>query len=201
MLGNNMFAYCLNNPTNAIDPTGFATIQGVSSFDDSFRGLFFGIGGGGNITSGIVGALVTEAIVGSLLTTTAIIKNTTAEEKQDSIVITDTLAANEQSTAIYYGADTRGGSWKIVTPEMSAEQATAWVISMSAANVYGKKASWGLYTANRSDAERIVMTLGGPGPCLHENRIGEYPHFHPMGMMLFGQYKHFHVWYGSIYGG
>ena len=44
MLGNNMFAYCLNNPTNAIDPTGFATIQGVSSFDDSFRGLFFGIG-------------------------------------------------------------------------------------------------------------------------------------------------------------
>ena len=46
MLGYNMFAYCNNNPVNAIDPDGHA-IMYISFRDDPTLNMYFGGGGGG----------------------------------------------------------------------------------------------------------------------------------------------------------
>ena len=43
-----MFAYCNNNPVNAIDPSGQALVSvSVSFYDDPTLSMFFGGGGGG----------------------------------------------------------------------------------------------------------------------------------------------------------
>ena len=48
LLGNNMFAYCNNNPTNAMDPSGHALVAvSVCFYDDPSLTMFFGGGGGG----------------------------------------------------------------------------------------------------------------------------------------------------------
>ena len=53
-----MFAYCNNNPVNAIDPSGQALVSvSVSFYDDPTLSMFFGGGGGGCSAIGyIVGA-------------------------------------------------------------------------------------------------------------------------------------------------
>ena len=47
---------------------------------------------------------------------------------------------------LYYGADIRGGTWKKVTGAMTLSQAVAWVKTTASKKVYGKNASWGVYT-------------------------------------------------------
>lgn len=105
-----------------------------------------------------------------------------------------------QEQSVYYGADIVGGVWKVVTPPMNYETAVAWVYSTAEIGIYGKSTSWGIYTKNEADAYALAVALGGPLPMLHTNRAGEYPHYHVAAMIFFGRYKHFHIWYGAIYG-
>ena len=65
-------------------------------------------------------------------------------------------------------------------------------------NVYGKGASWGLYTPNELDARMMAISFGGPNPIFDPAQRGIYAHYHVEGRNLFGQYKHFHIWYGAM---
>ena len=84
---------------------------------------------------------------------------------------------------------------------MDFDTAIAWVATTAASGTYGKNANWGLYTEKQEDALKMATALGGAIPCLHDCIVGEHAHYHVAGMDLFGQYKHFHVWYGMEYGG
>ena len=67
------------------------------------------------------------------------------------------------------------------------------------AGIYGKGTSWGVYTPHHDDAWSLAYRLGNyKVPLIHENRSGEYDHFHVNGKLLYGVYKHFHVWFGSL---
>ena len=46
-----MFAYCLNNPVNCYDYTGYAAITRISILDDPTKEMFFGFGGGGGAST------------------------------------------------------------------------------------------------------------------------------------------------------
>ena len=127
-------------------------------------------------------------------------------EKEEAIVIADTVVASSNQQQVYYGADIVGDStgkkeWRIQTGPMDYETAITWTYATAASDKYGKNARWGLYTTNGADAYEMAVALGGVGPCLHVNRPNEYPHYHVYGMLLFGEYKHFHLWYGGIYEG
>ena len=128
----------------------------------------------------------------------AVVATSASKEKEDTKAEAIAITASSNPSANYYGADKYGGEWKIVTPAMNYDDAIAWVYSTAALHTYGRKASWGLYTANEVDALNIAVALGGAIPVQHTEGIGIYPHYHVAGMVLFGQYKHFHLWYGEI---
>ena len=100
--------------------------------------------------------------------------------------------------AVFYGADIRGGTWKTVTEPMNFVEARTWVEITADTNVYGKGASWGLYTPNELDAKMMAISFGGPNLVPLEQEVGIYPHYHVEKLNLFGIYKHFHVWYGAM---
>lgn len=114
------------------------------------------------------------------------------------------MTSSKNPSAVYYGVDITGNrtgkkEWRVQTGPMDYETALGWTYAMAASGNYGKNASWGLYTEKATYAQAMAISLGGGNPCLHENRLGEYPHYHVNNMLLFGQYKHFHIWYGDIY--
>lgn len=47
VLGNNMFAYCGNNPANRADPSGSAFVHVAYNFDGVSNSMFLILGGGG----------------------------------------------------------------------------------------------------------------------------------------------------------
>ena len=131
---------------------------------------------------------------------------TESEEKEKEKVSADAKVTTSNQHSVYYGADRVGDltgkkEWRIRTGPMDYETAIAWTITTAASGQYGKNASWGLYTTNQHNAYQMAIALGGVGPCLHENRLNEYPHYHVNGMLLFSEYKHFHIWYGDMYMG
>ncbi len=190
ILGYNMFAYCLNNPVNYTDASGETGIMAAGWLVPLLA---------------LVDALTPFLeIVAICLVGVTVINEYKEREQSKSIAISDTLVSKDDQQAVYYGADIVGDStgkkeWRIRTGPMDYETAISWTYATAASGIYGKNASWGLYTPNQNDASDIAVALGGVGPCLHENRINEYPHFHVLGMLFLGKYKHFHVWYGSMY--
>ena len=80
---------------------------------------------------------------------------------------------------------------------MNYETAVNWTIAVASSGVYGKQASWGLYTSQKDHAESMAITLGGYNPLHDEKQPGKYAHYHVNGHDLFGIYKHYHVWYGT----
>lgn len=190
ILGHNMFAYCLNNPVNYTDASGETGIMAAGWLVPLLA---------------LVDALTPflEFVALCLVGATVITKYI-EREKAESIAIADSIVSTGEQQAVYYGADIVGDltgkkEWRLRTGSMDYETAIGWAYATAASGTYGRNASWGLYTPNQDDASNIAVALGGIGPCLHENRINEYPHFHVFGMLLFGKYKHFHVWYGSLY--
>ena len=103
-----------------------------------------------------------------------------------------------QNSTVYYGADIYGGTWKIVTPPMNYDAAIAWVISIANSGVYGKRASWGVYTKTNQDAGSFVQFFDKGIPIHHDGKAGEFPHYHVSGYTFMGKYEHFHVWYGIL---
>lgn len=149
---------------------------------------------------------VVDLIISAYLTAAFLHEVTAGREKEETTVIADAKAITDNRSAVYYGADIVGDAtgekkWRIQTGPMDYYTAVEWVYTTAASHVYGKGASWGLYTENQNDAAQMAISLGGVGPVLHEQGLNEYPHYHVNSMVLFGQYKHFHIWFGSIYAG
>ena len=84
--------------------------------------------------------------------------------------------------AEYYGADRWGGEWKIVTPPMTYDEAKVWTATTAAMHIYGKGASWELYTMEHGDALAMAWDLGLGGIPIHDyGRPGEFSHYHVFG--------------------
>ena len=104
----------------------------------------------------------------------------------------------ENSFSKYYGADIYGGTWKLTTGPMNFTDTTKWVYATSASNVYGKGASWGLFTANQNDAYMMAVTLGnGQAPIIHYATDENFAHYHVNGFIFDNKYKHFHIWFAN----
>ena len=186
----NLFAYCNNNPVNYTDASGKSAVTSTSWLLP--------------LLALLDGATPFLEFVALCIVGAAVITRYIEKEKAESIAIADSIVSTGEQQAVYYGADIIGDltgkkEWRLRTGPMDYETAIGWVYATAASETYGKNASWGLYTSNQDDASDMAVALGGIGPCLHENRINEYPHFHVLGMLLFGKYKHFHIWYGSMY--
>lgn len=222
LLGNNMFAYCGNNPIVNTDAQGMQYERsaglGYGGASFSYDGIGSGSTGGtyngthsGNTTttstySTIAATVILTDSVRYFLTTVSLrsemialrkYNQTIAIEEEASVAIA-IFSTSTQNDVYFYGADMVGGTWKTVTGPLSADEAKVWVAS----RLYGKRSKWGLYTANQHDALQMAWDLGlGLPPIPHLDRLGEYPHYHVGDFLLWGQYKHFHVWFGSINGG
>ena len=216
VLGNNMFVYCGNNSISRLDPSGQFFQEIVEFFktaivqtSNAMRGLapvFAGCAGAaasdgplpiGDIL-GIGVAILTvigAAGYGVCKATEALAHSVPKTESKDK----DITISLPTSGPTFYGVDMYGGTWKPVTGPMTHEQAIAWVDITAKSNVYGKNASWGLYTQKSTDASIMAMVLGGGTyPEFHPGNVGEYPHYHVSGYILFNKYKHFHVWFGNL---
>ena len=206
-----MFAYCGNNPVNRTDSNGqfWGEIvefikTAITSIGNTIRGLTTAYAGCGSLAladgplpfgdgAALVGATaLTVGAVGYGVYQTA---KTSARAKPKAKEKDDTAPIEK---AVFYGADIRGGTWKTVTEPMNFVEARTWVEVTADTNVYGKGASWGLYTPNELDARMMAISFGGPNPIFDPAQRGIYAHYHVEGRNLFGQYKHFHIWYGAM---
>jgi len=215
--GNNMFAYCGNNPVLLKDTSGMRHEIAVGGFGYAapFGSGGFGYvapsggGGGGGGTCSVTPSSVAPLIIPFVLPTTTsgidelraevitIKKNQVDEEAKVRAMVIHNTRPEE---AIYYGA--AGKNWKIVTPPMTPEEAKMWAVFTAVAHIYGKGGTWGLYTPNQSDALSMAWDLSFAAvPISHTGKEGEYPHYHVFGFDFMGVYKHFHLWYGTIYEG
>ena len=191
-----MFAYCQSNPVNYKDLSGFLLVGAVQNTRDGFQRE----SGSAGISADALSSLLKYVSLTSIIAQTMYVTATKDEETVQVDVSAVTTTSPE--TSLYYPADYVGDStgkkeWRVYPNAMDYNTAIAWVISMASSGRYGKNASWGLYTEDPQDAYDMAAALCGAIPCLHANRNGEYPHYHAAGMILFGEYKHFHVWYGE----
>ena len=79
---------------------------------------------------------------------------------EDAQAVAITVSITQSNEAVYYGADMKGGTWKIVTPPMTYQETKAWVILTALTQSYGKGANWGLYTSKSFDACTMAWDLG-----------------------------------------
>lgn len=192
-----MFAYCNNNPVNRVDTHGTSGVAAIKNGYD-FLAPFAAIIPALDAATPFVEIFCLVAVGAALWN-----EISTTSETEEKVIAEAGTVSGEEST-VFYGADivvdaSGVKEWRIQTGPMDFDMALAWVDATAISGKYGKNASWGLYTEKGTDAEQMAIALGGNGPCLHEKRVGEYPHFHAAGMLLFGQYKHFHLWYGTVY--
>ena len=213
VLGGNMWAYCLNNPVCRYDTSGrlWEEIQELIGFIadsignaiNSFAPVYAVCGTlpfiDGPLPIGDAVGLALAAIVTLGATGYGICQGVKAydqaiaksEEK-------DTVSIPKHKT-YFYGADIQGGIWKKVTGPMGPLESAVWVASSAISGRYGKGASWGLYTEKKKDAAGMARVLGGLRKPKHDfGKVGQYSHYHVASRKLFGKYKHFHVWYGTL---
>ncbi|MBE6039155.1 MAG: RHS repeat-associated core domain-containing protein [Anaerofustis stercorihominis] len=202
--GHNMFVYCVNNPINKFDSQGYVSADFVSNFSDGMNKMssFFQacqnlslVDGGLPLVDVLALAAAGTAVIGVLGYS---VYETFIENSGKSDAMSDSAVIRNDSNSAFYGADTYGRVWKTVTPRMDFGQALFWVSATSELGLYGKGASWGVYTSEKEDALTFTFALGGGIPIFHEGQVGQYDHFHVYGYNLFGKHKHFHVWYGGI---
>lgn len=198
-----MFAYCGNNPVICSDSSGHSLEYFWQNFVEGVKnaGAAFALAGGAAVSDSPIpgpGDIVAIIIAGAVIIKCATVAiGATSDYLSDARDEAEEKVGEITRTAEYYGADIRGGIWKIVTGPMDYSTTCAWVSSTAASGVYGKNASWGLYTANQSDAYIMAASLGDPVPIYHRGNPGEFQHYHVQDYFLFGRYKHFHIWYGQ----
>ena len=196
-----------------IDTTGYLWKNCFSAFTQSFNEAIGSAAGvfafAGGITQADTVAPGPADIVGLAIAAVTIV-TCVAIAIADAVPVSKKIADTEKKVIasvqlrsdrddpLFWGVDMYGGNWKLVTRPMDFEETLAWVSATAAAGVYGRNASWGVYTNNKMDAMSLASVLGGAHPCWHGDNPGQYNHYHVAGMLLFGEYKHFHVWYGSI---
>lgn len=194
----NVFAYCNNDSVNFMDQSGHAKNDATTML--SFKELLATVLVGSQLDSLLP---IADAILAIVAGAAFIASRFSANTDAPTISISESkVTAYEDtgnSSAMYYGADIRGGKWKTVTSAMNYETAVAWVATTANSSIYGKNASWGLYTQTVEDASLMATGLGGGlPPIYHKGEVGQYQHFHVYDFNLFGKYKHFHIWYGEL---
>ena len=198
-----MFAYCGNNPVNAVDYTGNQMCV-CSDYDwDCYYG---GGGGGGGIVSFWLLGVIIDFFTSSQdpvpnVTTPATWAQAIPKSKSQSISIADEKVEDGQQEAYYIGCIAHKNLPLImVTEPMTFWEAYDWAMSASRFSEYGKGKNWGLYTMKEDDAFMIAYTLGSFLPPIHEFAgigSGMNNHYHVYGHDFQSYFKHFHVWYGG----
>ena len=221
-IGDNMFAYCLNNPVNMIDPGGVSpeAIRKIGSL-----GLL------ATICATVIGgpaAGTAVAMLACVAVSLAYTDGSSALQIPDvevNIIPFPTPPQNNNDNKVegpvpivppvpspkpkpknkdridpvaFYGASIENGEWDICTGPLTFDEAINWTKTAHLAGKFGAKDSWGIYTFYEVNAYRIALTMSGweipYGPDHH--KTGEYSHYHPASRKLYGKYKHFHFWYG-----
>lgn len=211
IIGNNIFAYCLNNPINMIDSSGMAALA---------------LAGGGAVAAGwaiggsniwnpvgwvIIGAVAVTTVV---VVGTAIYANSSSKSSTQSSTRTKTLS--DVKTRKQYGKHYQlayisdSGCLIRVGKKMDFASALA-VLGISGATnsinqryQYNKgkssdaqrqlehlgKGEWGIYADTQYAAKALAVVLGYSGkPEVHGS--GMYGHYHD-------STHTFHIWYGGI---
>ena len=211
----NMYAYCGNCPITKADVSG-----------SKWMDIDGGVGGGGGVLVSIgtkevikhiskalsvAAEYVASAVAGA--TARYVYSQQTAEEqKSTSSTLVDVTIAEKTDTSpepLYFGAAITGTNssakmWHITTSAMTYSEARQWVDLTADTHIYGKNASWGLYTMNSSDAKKMALdcfdtSIGNKGDVrMEHHNPGEYEHFHPPGH-VYKNYQHIHFWYGQPY--
>ena len=200
MTGNNLFAYCGNNPVGRVDPDGQSWIDAFVGVITGWKVAYAGVGAIAAVDGPLPFGDIAAAAGAALITVAAVFVATYqyATAPKDKVE-SESIPAPPSSEAIFYGADRYGGEWKYVTGPMTFEEAAVWVHANATAHTYGKSTVWGLYTPYENDAFQMAMLLGnGQIPIFDFPKEGLYPHYHVAGRDLFGTYSHFHVWFGTI---
>ena len=212
ILGNNMFAYCENNPVNRYDPSGAFSLAYRYDLDDPFANLLSNIGFGGGGGGSVISAVATIAVM--TVSAGVIGMPTTSQREKDEVLVDAAALTSSQNDAIYYGIDFYGGTRNYVTVPMTFQQADVWATAIALSQVYSDRQSWGLYTENISDAASMAVYLGAPaaltpGYAMLATSIFPdlakgpkyYSHFHTFGRTIHGSSAPtFHIWYGAAGG-
>ena len=216
IIGNNMFAYCSNNPANRLDSNGQSWTRA-----DISRDMLEGAGGGAvGIGLAIGTAYVAKESIGILARiiggisdwirslSSDISLNTTGVEETTEFVIenviteayTDTLEEEGPNItrALYYGGHITGGNFVTVTGGMHFEEAIIWVESTANSHRFGKQHPWGVYTYEKKDALNLAIALGFVNQFVDKRKSGEYLHYHPIPRDSFYSYESFHIWFGEL---
>jgi len=200
----NILSYCFNSPITHIDPSGCTVIPVPPSFAGEF-----------------LKRLVSELLKGAVLLLSLIlaelgieaIDEATSDSNSDA---TPTPSPSPNPTPnpsplppprpnqtpepnVYKGIRIFAGDFITLTGELTFAEAIAWAYSVGETQTIGKNASWGIWTAEQSDAYLLALTLGSFKEPVHdfEWASGHYAHYHVHDRLFMGKYKHFHIWYGT----
>ena len=209
VLGNNMFAYCLNNPVCCVDRTG--CIVGAATV------TVFGISNTWNpvgwVVLGVIGIVACVTIAYDLARSTP---RTTSKTK----ILADVKAKQQTEKKQYQLAyvSSSGGLVKVGKKLSFTEALTALGISgavNSVTNRYsyniGKSSeaqralehlgsgNWGIYTSSQTAAKALAVVFGFSGPP-EVHGSGMYGHYHGgYWNSKTSNYEHvFHIWFGGV---
>jgi len=204
IIGNNIFAYCGNNPVIYRDTAGTMYERTVGGGGGG-GGLAYAGGYAPNSTTSqhpvpLVIPLFPPSTTYDIETLRAeIIAIQNERELEETQVVALTEVNTDSNSATFYGIRIYDGKWIVETPPMTYQEAKVWCVISAVAHSYGRRTKWGLYTVENDDAFAMAWDLGFGGlPIPDPPKPGEYAHYHVFGRYLFGFYKHFHVWYGAI---
>ncbi len=184
-----MFAYCLNNPVNAVDPNG--TDCTAIPINDT-------IPCGGPIPIPSLKELFQNFLmsIGVLSTTASLAEGLQVRESTQSSEESQSLVT-EDSFPIFIGCRLINHKIVLQTPPMGFWESYVWALTRKADPSFGKGTSWGLLTISSKNAEIMAKALGCQAePVWHKaHYVGYYDHYHVSQFKFLNYYKRFHVWY------
>ena len=218
LLGNNMFAYCLNNPVNMVDADGmmpFFLAAALPLFGNPV-GAVVGLAGLAIIALIAVNTpafqsaweiLWTDAAEAvTSLTDAVAIPQAATEAKADSVTKEAELdIPKDMSVDMYVGFLLNENGFVRVTSPMSFSETLIWVGTTAEYRLYDQNTNWGIYTPSESAAWNMGYVLSLCRPPLgpedgypSKNSPLAFKHYHPFDRELYGiKCEHFHIWFGS----
>ena len=206
IIGNNMYAYCNNNPVMYVDFGGtravpyWRNISYVGSGWGEAYGLSF-------IVKAIlaIGFVDLATSAADSLTVPAVPSVSDLDDVKEKAKEKEGIIHNpppDNDEAIYYFAKITGsGNFVRISHDMGIDEAVGWAFAKSLE--MGKNSKWGIYTRNYSDAikiyERLIPANCRLTPLILENHgVGTYNHLHFPNRKFNDKHDHFHIWFGEI---
>ena len=206
LLTPNLFAYCVNNPVNKIDPYGLASDVGRAiPWDEAVKELLTALGGAiAGISAGAsaLGGLILSMPLWLSGDSAQTFSNTETQVQAKALPKVDTrsLELAKRYTRMYFGAaiDKQTNTWYILTGPMNSNEAMIWASVSALSGQFNTNDSWGLYTFSQTAAYAQAMAMSGwqipYGP--ESSGAGTFMHYHTASRKFGGRFKHFHFWYG-----